>query len=355
MTSNGIIAADATKNEFHEQHPHGVNVVSVAVAVDDHAEFNEEYFNIIKEKIDLYDIKLPHPILKSKDISRYIPTWQVEEAKKDIVLDLLSIDVLDTIYVTETYLTPKWIELYSEQEDSFRRMISHDFVKEILFQYYDIASIWKYLERYQGGDETHYNVMTDYFSGQVFRAYQEVGEWADDFLIIPQGDQTYPVLSMADLVTGLLKQEVYPLRKDEIEDYIKDETPGYVVADSVYEGDDLERLVPHVKDGIRTDLNLPDPTIYIARGDVPKDRVTSLDVFHHACIYAQTQNGCVKFFEENNDRHHFSGEDILVCIDGNIEKYTDYERLNTTYSITTFDAESAIDHFLDNIPSELLL
>ncbi|CQR53865.1 hypothetical protein [Haloferax massiliensis] len=355
MSSDGIIAADATKNEFHKQHPHGVNVVSVAIAVGDHQKFNEKYFEIIKEKIEKYDIKLPHPILKSKDISRHIPTWQTEEARKDIVFELLSIDVLDTIYVTETYLKPKWIELYSDEEDEFRRMTSHDFVKDILFQYYDIVSIWKYLERYHGGDGTHYNVMTDYFSGQVCRAYQELGELADNFLIVPQGDQTYPVLSMADLVTGLLKQEVYPLRKDEIEEYIKDETPGYVVADSVYDGKDLERLVPHVTDGIRTDLNLPDPTVYIARGDVPKDRVTSLDMFHHACMYAQIKGGSVKFFEENNDRHHFSGEDILVCVDGNSEIYADYERLNTQYSITVFDAESAINHFLDEIPSGLVL
>jgi hypothetical protein len=355
MGSEGIIAADATKNEFHEQHPNGVNLVSVAIAVEDREAFNDAYFEVVREKIAEYGFKLPHPVLKSKDISRYVPTWQVSTARKDIVSRLLAIDSLDTIFVTETYLTPSWIELYEDEPDAFRRETAQDFVRDILFQYYDIASLWKYLERYQGSSDTHYNVMTDYFSGQVCRAYQEVAEWSDEFQIVPQGDQTYPVLSMADLVTGLLKQEVYPLRTDEIQSYIEDETPGYVVSSSIRSPDEIQKFVPHETDSIRTDLNLPDPTVYIDRGRMDKDRVTSLDLFDHACLYAQRQGGCVKFFEESTDRHDFSGNDILLCLDGGAEQYTDYERLNTKYAVEVCRPDEAIERFLDEIPSALVL
>jgi hypothetical protein len=355
MESNGIIAADATKNEFHENRPNGVNVVSVAVAVDDHREFNGSYFDIVARKVSEYDIKVPHPIIKNKDISRYVPTWQVEEARRDIVFDLLSIESLDTIFVTETYLTPRWIELYRDEPNTFRRETSHDFVKDVLFQYYDIASIWKYLERYHGGDGTHHDVMTDYFSGQVCRAYQEVGEWSDELRIVPQGDRTYPVLSMADLLTGLLKQEVYPLRRDEIQDYIEDETPGYVVAEGIHEDGELDKLVPHSTDSIRTDLNLPEPTVYVDRGDVDKEDVVSLDLFDHACLYAQQQGGSVKFFEESNDKHHFSEDDILVCLDDNVDRYGNYERLNTRYAVETLGAGDAVEFFLDEVPDSLVL
>ncbi|WP_154019080.1 hypothetical protein, partial [Halococcus agarilyticus] len=100
--------------------------------------------------------------------------------------------------------------MYSEEEGEYRREKANEFVENILFQYYDIVPIWKYLERYEGGDSTHYNVMTDDFSGQICGAYQEIGNWCETFDVIPYGDRTYPILSLADLTTGLLKQEVYP-------------------------------------------------------------------------------------------------------------------------------------------------
>ncbi|MFB6193839.1 MAG: hypothetical protein ABEI75_02130 [Halobaculum sp.] len=354
MADEGIIAADATKNTFHDQHPNGVSVISVAIAVEDHGAFNQRYLDIVADKIDHYGIQLPHPILKSKDISRYVPTWQVEQARRDIVLDLLSIDVLDTIFVTETYLQPSWIELYEEEENAFRREISHEFVDDILFQYYDIASLWKYLERYDSG---YQNVMTDHFSGQVNRAYERLGQISDQFAIVPQGDRTYPVLAMADLVTGLLKQEVYPLRKDEIREYIKDETPGYVAVETIHEDDDLNKLVPHVTDQIRTDLNAPKPTVYIDRSNVSldKDDVRSLDLFHHACFYALQHDGCVTFFEKNNDRYHFTDDDILVCLDDDVTRYSDFANKNTSSAVTLLTSDEALEQFLNGIPDEYVL
>lgn len=128
MCPQGVIASDATKNDFHDQHPHGFSAISVAIAIEDQDEFNQSYFDIIKDKIDEYEIKIPTPIIKDKHINRYVPPWNQEEARRDIVLDLLSVDSLDTIYVTETYFQPFWIELYEEVDDTFRREISYDFV-----------------------------------------------------------------------------------------------------------------------------------------------------------------------------------------------------------------------------------
>lgn len=355
MTQEGIVAADATKNTFHDQHPNGVSVVSVAIAVEDHAAFNSAYFRIVSEKISTYGIRVPHPIVKSRDISRYVPTWQVEQARRDIVLDLLSIDALDTIFVTETYLQPDWIELYSQEPNSFRREVSHEFVDRVLFQYYDIASLWRYASRYN--DSGYRNVMTDHFTGQVSQAYAELGEWADSFSIVPQGDRTYPVLSMADLVTGLLKQEVYPLRKDEIQEYIQDETPGYVVAETIHSGPKLQKLVPHVTDEIRTDLNAPKPTVYVDRSnvDLSKDDIRSLDLFDHACFYALQQGGCVTFFERSNDRYHFQDGDLLVCLDDTVDRYTDFAEKNTTSSVTLLSTDEAVETFLTEIPDQHIL
>jgi hypothetical protein len=355
MSPDGVIASDATKNDFHDKHPNGISIISVAVAVENHDQFNTEYYNIIEDKIAQYGIKVPHPIIKDKFINRYVPLWSQEEARKDIVLELLSIDPLDTIYVTETYLKPTWIEMYREQDGTYRREPSYDFVENILFQYYDIISIWKYLEKYIGGENTHYNVMTDDFSGQICKAYEDVGQWCDSFDVIPFGDRTYPVLSLADLVTGLLKQEVYPLRRQEIKEYIQDETPAYVRAESVHDDDDLDKIVPHKTENVRTDILYPDPTVYIHRGRISKDRMMALDVFSHACTYAQHVGGCVKSFDESNDRYHLSGDDVIICLDNSSDEYLDYKELNSKYSAKVFNRGSGMEYLCDNIPSDLIL
>lgn len=351
MPEDGIIASDATKNDFHDQHPNGFSAIAVAIAIEDRKEFNNSYFNIISDKIDEYGIKSPVPIIKDK----YVPLWKQEQARRDIVLELLSLDQLDTIYVTETYLEPSWIELYEDENDKFRREISYEFVENVLFQYYDIISIWKYMERYSNSGSAYDHVMTDDFSGSVSRAYEELGEYVESFEAVPYGDITYPALSMADLVTGLLKQEVYPLRRSEIQDYIQDDTSAYVETESVH-NDDLDKIKPHRTDSVRTDLLRPDPTIHIHRGDsVPKKRLYTLDVFRYACLYAQQQNGCVKLFNESNDSHHFGENDIIICLDDSTNQFSDYQELNNRHSAQILNREDAMDYLMDNIPSQLIL
>ncbi len=355
MTAEGVVASDATKNEFHNQHPNGFSAISVAIAIENQNEFNEAYFDIIKDKIDEYGIKSSTPIIKDKLINRYVPLWKQEEARKDIVLNLLSIDSLDTIYVTETYFQPFWIELYEEEDNEFRREISHDFVEDILFQYYDIISIWKYFERYSNSNSAYTKVLTDDFSGHVCRAYDQVGEYCDTFDAIPYGDVTYPALSMADLVTGLLKQEVYPLRREEIQEYIQDDTPAYVETESVHK-DDLNEIVPHKTDNVRTDLLRPDPTIHFHTGkETSKDKLKTLDLFSYACLYAQQNSGCVKLFDEPNDRHHFSGDDLIICLDNSSDSFADYEELNSKYSAQVLDRTEALEYLTNEIPPELTL
>ncbi|MFC7058165.1 hypothetical protein [Halovenus salina] len=355
MCPQGVIAADATKNEFHDQHPHGFSAISVAIAIEDQDEFNQSYFDIIEDKIDEYEIKTPTPIIKDKYINRYVPLWKQEKARRDIVLNLLSVDSLDTLYVTETYFQPFWVELYEEVDDTFRREISYEFVENILFQYYDVISIWKYLNRYTGSGSAYTDVLTDDFSGHVCRAYEEVGDYCDSFDAIPYGDVTYPALSMADLVTGLLKQEVYPLQREEIQDYIQDDTPAYVETESVHE-DDLDKIVPHKTENVRTDLLRPDPTVHFYTGGaMSKDRLKTLDLFKYGCLYAQQNSGCVKLFEESNDRHHLSGDDLIICLDGSKDSLTDYEELNTKYSAQVLNRSDAMEYLTDNIPTELIL
>lgn len=347
--TEGIIATDSTRNSFEDARPNGVNLVSVAVSVTDVAEFESRYFAIIAQALDEYGINSEHPLIKSEHISRYVVDWRRKEARRSLVSELLDIDVLDTIFVTETYLRPQWIDLYEENPNVNRRESADKFVNDILSSYYEIVSVWKYLERYADGDATHRNVMTDDFTGQVCRAWDRIGELSETFVAVPQGDQTYPILSMADLLTGLLKQEVYPLRAGEIEDYLKSRTAAYVNTASVHKGEDLSSVVPYSTDGIRTELHYPDPTVYLERGSLSKKKVKSLDIFEKACMYAHSAGGCVKFLEENSDRHHFTSDDMILCLDGDPGSLRDYEYLNNTKSVTVTSPDDAVVTFNEAI------
>lgn len=349
--SEGMVASDSVVNRFHNKRPNGMSLVSVAVAVDDIKAYNAEYTAVIKEFADKLGIQTPYPIIKDQDITRWLPNWAQESARRDIVEEILDIDCIETIQITETSLKTQWIELYQDDEGKSERMNSDDFMNNVLSSYYNVVSIWKYLKNGTGRGrptENRYNIMTDDFSGKVFPAWEEVGQNADSLRVIPQGDVTYPLLATADLVMGLLKQEVYPLFAQNIYEHLKDRTVGYVDSDNIDDGD-LENLIPHKNKSIRNELHYPSPTIHIDRAGMPKDKLTSLDLFAHACRYAMTKDGCVKFFEESQDRDFLSEDDIIVTLNDTTGHLSDYAELNTRKSVEVVTRDDAVTYFTENI------
>lgn len=349
--SEGMVASDSVVNRFHNKRPDGMSLVSVAVAVDDIEAYNAEYTAVVKEFADDLGIRTPYPIIKDQDITRWLPNWAQESARRDLVEELLEIEWIETIQITETSLRTQWIELYGDDEGEAERMNSDDFMNNVLSSYYNVVSIWKYLENGRGRGrptENRYNIMTDDFSGKVFPAWEEVGRSANSLRVIPQGDVTYPLLATADLVMGLLKQEVYPLFAQNIYEHLKDRTVGYVDSDNI-DDSELEDLVPHKNKSIRNELHYPSPTIYIDRSGMPKDKLTSLDLFAHACRYAMMENGCVKFFEENQDRDFLSQDDVIVTLNETAGHLSDYAELNTGKSIEVVTRENAVQYFTESI------
>lgn len=111
-------------------------------------------------------------------------------------------------------------------------------------------------------------------------------------------------------------------------------------------------MTPHSTDSIRTELHYPDPTVYLKRGNRSRKKIRSLDFFDQACMYAHEKRGCVKFFEENLDRHHFSQGDMIVCLDGDKDSVLDYQTMNDRRSVTVLGVEEAIEAFNEEIPDD---
>lgn len=362
MDGNGWVASDATKYKFHDERPNWISLAAVAVAVDDIEQFNEEYFEIIERKSEEYGIQTQHPIIKDEDITRWVKDWERSEARRDIVTELFAIDTLREIQFVETSLSPRWVTIFEDHEDSKRRIDSQEFMNNYLEKYYNVIAIWEYLRKKKTRPQhlpypdwpIHKNVMTDDFGGQISDAWLDVGGLAEQIKVIPQGDQTYPLLSLADLTMDMVKQQVDNWHDQEIYELLKEITPeesAYVDSKAIDHGEDLEKMVPHTTDSIRSIQHYPRPRIYLDNGNAFKaKKVKSLDFFDKACKYAQENGGCVKFFNESHDRDFMSSSDFLIALDDSkLSTLRDYEEMNDKKSVTVLNRADAYEFFTEEI------
>jgi len=357
----GWVASDSTPNEF-EDGPGGMSLVSVAVAVTDMESYEEAYFETIDEVLGERNLN-PHPVAKGSQFNRAMPDWLRKKARAELVEELLDIQHMETIQITETYLQPRWIELYTQDEsEDNQKMSAEKFKRRFLSQYYNLVSIWKYLTY---GDsrvtETRYNVITDDFSGKRTPIWEEVGELADQLKVIPYGDRTYPLLSTSDLLLTYLKEEVYPLFAQEIYKHLReltgedgDEEGVYINSHSVPDpesqtpdevGEIVQKVSPHRDDDINLTPHYPSPTVHINRQGFDKNKLLSLDLFAHACKYAQENRGCVKLFQEENDREYFREGDMLINMNSGGEHLEEYEKLNSAKGVNVLSSAEAMGFF----------
>jgi len=302
MSTDGWVASDATKYSLEDQRPDWVSLVSVAVAVEDLSEFNNSYESIVDGKVDEFGIEVQHPIIKNEDLNRWGSDWQRKEMRRDIVEELLTIRALDTIQVVETSLHSQWVTVFRNEEDKKDRIRSEEFIEKHLQPYYNLISIWEYLRKHEDRPKTYRNVMTDDFSGKSSPAWIQIGKMSNELQVIPKGDQTYPLLSLADLLMELIKQEVDEWNEQQIYEYLKKKTPNdsaYVDSDGVNETEQLRMISPHSTHNINTHLHYPHPIVFIDTGSIDSRTVTSLDFFDHATKFARSNGGCIKFFDKN--------------------------------------------------------
>jgi len=208
MTEQGWVASDATTHSLKNLRPDWVSVVSVAVAVKDISEFNDSYSEIVSGYMKEHGIERKYPVFKSDDIGRWAADWEVENMIQEMTEELLQIDSLDTIQITETSLHSRWVTIFSGDGSHTEDIKSEEFINNYLGNYYNIISIWEYLNKPQSRPRTHRNILTDDFTGNISPAWLSVGEKSDQLRIVPKGDETYPLLSMADVLMEYIKQEV---------------------------------------------------------------------------------------------------------------------------------------------------
>lgn len=346
------MASDATKYSLKDRRPDWVSLVSVAVAVKDIKKFNSAYGKTVRQYMQDYDIRRRYPILKSDDIARWADDWVIEDVLRDMVEDLLRIETLDTIQITETSLHSRWVDVFSDDGNSQKTVRSEDFINKYLEPYYNIISVWEYLRKAGTRPRTHRKVLTDDFSGHISPAWLSVGSKAEELRIVPKGDETYALLSMADLLMEYIKQEVDTWGEKEIYEHLKERTHekgGWIDSDAIDTDEELRMIAPHKHTHINTARYYPSPTIYIDSGSLKSKVVRSLDFYDYALAYARKFDGSVKFLNESQDRDYITSQDYVICLDGNCSDYHYLEDLNSVRVPEVIDMDGALSLFEDKL------
>ena len=352
MPDNGWVASDSLVVRFDSQRPGGASLLSVAVAVDDIDDFDEDYLEVMSEKREEYNLRIPFDVIKNKDINRWIADWKIEEARVDIATSLLDIPSVETIQITETYFEPSWVDIYGDDDHSHERINAQNLLTGKLSSYYNLVSIWQYLDNGENRPTgTQNNILTDDFTGKYNKMWSEIGNESDHLNIVPNGDQTYPLLSAADIIMGYLEQEVYPLFAQNIYEHLRthyneeSDSDAWIDADglSTSKEYEFERMIPNRDETIRRAQHYPKPTIYIERGNIGRKELESLDAMRYACDYAYRERGCVKSLDLQLDRHYISEGDILLALDSKKDELSRLSRLNKDVELVTGD--EAIERF----------
>ena len=305
MLSDILVAADATKNE----HGKFFNLIGAAIAFKSYHKFREEYFEIVGDFVDKYNLNFNyHRVLKTADLTKYVPTYNLSDARTELVEQILQSEQISEIFVTQTYI--KRSINYLDKE-----MKGVEFARDHLFQYYPIVPLWQYYYKFHDNKFRH--TVIDSIQGKITKAWKYVGKSSSMVSVIPHGDETHPCLSTADLICGYLSGKVYPPHKQEIYKVLRDVTPAYVKTEFINETSE-DHLVPEYTYSLNPETFFPHPIILVKKSNSSsiKNKILQETMLYKRLLrYAERNGGCVTM--EDLDNHHriLGNGDLIVCID----------------------------------------
>lgn len=344
-TGQAWVGSDATFHEFEDNGFRNKSEIALAVAVDDRSEFNTRYRSVIEEKAEDYGFSPKRPVLKTHAIRSNASEWQYDEILSDFVETLLNIENILNLHVTITTITNQMVESYSEGGGPRERLARADLHNEIT-NYYHLISVWDYLEEYRDAPWGTDNVLLDDFEGKDNYPWRRTGKISGNLHVIPRGDHTYPLLSLADLTMDYIKDRVDEWTESEIEDTLIDATPddsAFVNTKGIHTPNELEDITPINRRNINRSKHYPHPIVFVSRGGIDKEELPNYDIYHEISEYVYENSGCMKFFNPDQDKEVISSDDYLVCLDKkDRSNYSKYDIYNNSGDVV-LSVEEAFD------------
>lgn len=330
-TGRAWVASDATFHTFEKNNFENKSEIAIAIAVDDRSEFNTKYRNVIEEKSESYNFSPRRPVLKTHEIRDRASEWEYDGILTDFVEELLSINNILNIHTTLTTISNQMIKSYTETSGTYEQL-SRDSLHGELTNYYHLIAVWDYLEEYRDEPWGTANILLDDFEGKDNKPWRRTGRISESLNIIPLGDSTYPMLSLADLTMDYLKENVGEWKEEEIKSTLIEATPddsAYVNAKGIHTPDELEEIVPRTRRNIDRSQHYPHPIVFIDRGGMKREELRNFDVFHHIAEFVYENSGCLKFYSSSEDADIVESGDYIVCLgNSNTSDYSKFEDYN---------------------------
>lgn len=330
------VGSDATSHEFYESGFRNKSEIGIAIAVENRNKFNTKYRGIIEEKANEYGFSPKRPVLKSHGIRNNASEWEYGEIISDFVEELLEIDSITNIHATITTITNQMVVAFKEGGGPLEQ-ISRDELHGELANYYHLITIWDYLDEYRDAPWGTANVLLDDFEGKDNKPWRRTGVISDDLYVIPQGDATYPLLSLADLTMEYVKENVDDWTEDDIRSTLIDATPedtAYVNVKGLHTPQEVDEMVPIARRNINRAKHYPHPIVFIDRAGLDREKFTNYKLYHTIAEYVYKNSGCMKYFSDTEDGEIVDPDDFIVCLDeDDAEKYRDFESLNDSSDI----------------------
>jgi len=306
-----LVSTDCLKLEFGNF----FNIIGVAIEFRDYFEFRKVYFDIVCELKEKYGLKNIPKVIKKKTVSKYVPSYVQREFIKEFVETLISCDIVSCIQITETFIKDCEIKLpYSE-----KMIKGSKFARDILPHYYPLVPLWKYLQNY--GDDAVKNFVIDHVDGYITNVWSEIGRKAENVVIVPHGDETYPCISICDLMCEYIRRMVHRVRAKEIKEYFKKELKlNDGEADFIA---DLNLLIPKYPYSINPQNFYPHPILFIECTEIgyevdknKRKAIIEDSSFYRQCLeFAERMCGCVTFFDVTKHQSVLTGKDLIICLD----------------------------------------
>ena len=329
-----IVAADSGKIRWDNF----LSLVGIAISIDNYGEFKHEYFEVISEHLEKYDLDGRRKIFKTQDLKNSLPAYDLEEFHVKLVEDMLQIPSIKRVQVTNSYIHQPVMTWKGHVEGL-------DFTDKILSQYYPIIPVWRYFVREKYPMET---VMINGIQGRITKAWKHVGKSAKEVYILPFGDQTSPAISLCDLLCGYIRHTVHRITATGIYEQLKNKTPAYV--DTEFIGDEyIDHISPSHTHSLKTELHYPHPLLLIKTSpELDRTIIQDSDLFIDLLSLANELNGAVSFEDLKNHHKILKKGDVFICMDNEgFQEMKMVEALNPSRKVEVMN----IDMFYDFLES----
>lgn len=324
--------------------------VGVLLEISGGSEFDDHYFSTIESVCDKYDIDTPFNVLKSNDILKKTPSYDIPAAREEIIKGILSNPAVRFVYITVGYcqdsISPPW-------HDGTKS--GSTFAKGWMAQLFEVYTLWKY-SNYRYDHKRPEDAWIDDISGKICPCWSSVNR-EFDLSIAPHGDRTYPSLASADILAGFLSRTL-PIDKELSE--LPDAGYGTLIsmaeeagvddldiAYDVINSEDADDIVPHHPYQIGGDLHYPHPVLFVFSDEFeasPGKVLPGTDFYSHVRKWAYENRGCFKIMQE----HEFSdkarsGDAIAYTTEDVPPTCKSLIRLNQNKEIDLLSANELID------------